>query len=186
MKKVEKMVTKIVKRNNNIYKYTTFVLAMVLIVVLIALISGRLSYNSTTTIFVGASGNWSSYLKNTSTSTSTSTITTGLYCSTQPTFVHIGNTLICGSFTATILNATNTSVSLIATYNGISINKTVTNQKGYIGDTFALNFSGTVVFGRVWGYFPSNQTVYFQMSTAPIVLTTTITLPSTTINTYIR
>jgi len=105
---------------------------------------------------------------------------TATTCESQPTFVHVGNSLVCGSFTATILNATNTSVSLRAIYNGISINKTVTNQKGYIGDTFALNFSGTVVFARIWRYFPSNQTVYFQMSTAPIVLTTTITVPKTT------
>lgn len=171
------------KGNNNIYKYTTFLLAIILIIVLIAFISGKLSYNSTTTIFIGASGNWSSALRNPSTSTTTSTISNSQYCSTQPTFIHIGNSLVCGPFAATILNATNTSISLTATYNGISINKTVTNQKGYIGDTFALNFSRTVVFARVWGYFPSNQTVYFQMSTSPIVLTTTITLPSTTYNT---
>ncbi len=112
--------------------------------------------------------------------TSMQTTVISSYCSTQPTFVHIGNTFSCGVFNAMILNATNTSVSLRATYNGISINKTVTNQKGYIGDTFALNFSGTVVFARVWGFFPSNQTVYFQMSTAPVVLTTTITVPSKT------
>lgn len=177
-----------VEANSNAYKYIILILAIIGIVIMTVIIAYNLGYMS------GISSNQIGYTTikiNTSTiqtsipttinfsNTSTTNPTKSLYCNTQPTFVPIGNSLVCGSFSATILNATTTSVSLRATYNGISINKTVTNPKGYIGDTFALNFSGTVVFARVWGYLPSNQTVYFQMSTAPVVLTTTITLPST-------
>lgn len=175
-------------------KSYNYILAIVVIVVLA--IAVLFIFDSSITSYLGSSktatNNKSSISSTIATTipttvtinnTSTANTTKLSYCNTQPAFVYIGNSIACGSFTATILSATSTNISLRATYNGISINKTVTNQKGYVGNTFALNFSGTVVFGRVWGYFPSNQTVYFQMSTAPVALTTTITLPTTSTTT---
>lgn len=136
------------KEQNSWNKYTLFIAIVGVFIALIALsISIFHAPNGSTTITQVSSVGY--------TTQGTTTPTTSLYCSTQPTFVHIGNTLLCGPFSATILNATNTSVSLRATYNGISINKTVTNQRGYVGDIFSSNFSGAVVFGRVWGF--SNQ-----------------------------
>jgi hypothetical protein len=102
------------------------------------------------------------------------TTITPTQCATQPVWVQVGNSLICGSYVATITNVSNASVALYVSYNGTYINK-VANKSARDKGTFALNFSGATVYARIWSFSVPMQTVYFQMSTAQVVLTTTVT-----------
>jgi hypothetical protein len=157
--------------NNNAYKYATFVLATILVVIIAAVLSYNLGYGS-------GKGPNSSTIPFTSIQPTTipATKANPTYCSTQPLQLYVGNSLACGPFIMKIMNISNATIGLNVSYNGIYLIKTV-NKTDREKGTFPVNFSNTTVFVRVWDFSVPMQTVYIQMSTDPVVLTTTITLP---------
>jgi hypothetical protein len=92
-----------IKKNKNVYKYTTFILAVLLIFIL----------------FYYLSHNFEKSVNNTTTAIETSTIL-ALQCNIHPAvIVYVGNNLICGPFEAKFVNITSSNkVSLLVYYNG--------------------------------------------------------------------
>lgn len=163
----------------NVYKYSTVLLAILLVIVIASFWSYDLGYKS------GKSSNLTTSSPVTSiqytTVPTTNMQSTG--CSyTQPTQVPVGGNLTCGLFITTIANVSNASIGLRASYNGTHIIKIV-NKSVMNRGTFALNFPSVTVYARIWSFSVPMQTVYIQMAAGASTLTTTVTLPSTSYNT---
>lgn len=158
-------------KTRDIYKYSTFLLLIVVIVLIAALAynSGRNSI-SYTTIPQSSS--------QTSSQTTQPSFPAQVQCSNQYTAVSVGNSLTCGSFTAKVAQVNATNVTLQIYYHNVYVNQSIFG--GNMQKSFNFGSGGT--FGiYMAGPIPSNQSAYFIIDTGYVVCTT-ITIPTTTIS----
>jgi hypothetical protein len=164
---------KIAIKDNNFYKYTTFILILLILVVIIAYVSYNVGKNSsTTTLVTTISGTSIPY-----------TTVSSTQCSTVLTQVYVGNNLACGPFAAQLANVSPSNVSTVLIYyNGVYINQSIVGVKGnsngpgmgYEGNVTTLNISGTTLYVFVNSPSASTQTAYIEMSTDLTEFATTV------------
>lgn len=176
-------------RNSNLYKYTTLILAIILILVVASFLSYDFGYKMGTQQVVcncpdipagaktapGPGPCHCPIAVNQTTSTTQTTVLSSVQCSNQHyTSVSVGNSLTCGSFSAKVEYVNSTNVTLQIYYNGAYVNQSVFGRNMQK----AFSFSSSVTYGiYMAGPIPSNQSAYFIIDSG-YVTCTTVTIPT--------
>ena len=166
-------------KNADIYKYSTLILGVIVIVLLVSIFSYNSGRNSYATIFTTIQSTQQL------TSIQYTTVSSLPSCDASTNGaaqVYVGNSVSCGLFAAELASINSSGVpKVLIYYNGTYTNQYivgVNGNGGYKGmgqsNVTRLNVSGTALYIWIGGVSITHQTANIEITTSPGIFVTTV------------